>query len=279
MKTACVIGWPITYSRSPLIHNFWLKQLSIEGHYERRPIESVDFERFLQNLRGEGYVGCNVTIPYKERAFAAIEKTDAIATKLQAVNTVYVREDGLHGTNSDVEGYRQSLAVELDPKELINEHAVLLGSGGAALAVAAALMELQIGHISIVSRNPEKTARAYERLGGCLSFHAWPVNSSLLEGCKIIVNATPLGMTGHQDLDIDLSDLPADAVVSDIVYSPLKTGLLRSAEAHGLRTVGGLGMLLHQAVRGFELWFGKRPMVTRELYDLVARDLDPNYRP
>jgi shikimate dehydrogenase len=278
MKKACVIGWPIGHSRSPLIHNYWLKLHGIAGRYDRVPVEPKDLSPFFANFLVEGYCGCNVTIPHKEPVFDLVEIADAATQRLGAVNTVIERNGRLLGTNTDGEGFLANLKAHCPNLDLRDKRIVLLGAGGAAMAVVGALMEEGAAEIAIANRSRTHGEELGNRFGNKIRTVDWQARSQALEGSALLVNTTALGMTGHPPLEIDLSLLPGGAVVTDIVYSPLKTQLLQDAGARGYRAVGGLGMLLHQAVRGFELWFGTRPEVTEELYDLVARDIDPDYR-
>lgn len=277
MKKACVIGWPISHSRSPLIHGYWLRQLGIDGSYERIPVQPESLAAFLRDLSLNGYSGCNVTIPHKEEAFSCVEPADQHTTRLRAVNTVYIRDGRLLGTNTDGEGFIRNLRSQAPDIVLANQKAVLLGAGGAAASITSALLEENVAEICIVNRSPERSLALRERFGPRLKAQDWEQRSDVLDGARLLVNTTSLGMTGQPALEIDLRRLGNDAVVSDIVYVPLQTALLKQARAMGLCTVEGLGMLLHQAVRGFELWFGTRPEVTRELYQLVARDIDPEF--
>jgi shikimate dehydrogenase len=278
MKKTCVIGWPIGHSRSPLIHNYWLKLHGIPGHYDRVPVEPKDLSPFFANFLANGYCGCNVTIPHKEPVFGLVEIADAATQRLGAVNTVFERNGKLLGTNTDGEGFLANLKANCPSLDFCGKRVVLLGAGGAAMAIIGALLEEGAAEIVMANRTRERGKELENRFGNKIRTVDWNARSQALQGSVLLVNTTALGMTGHPPLEIDLSLLPEGAVVADIVYSPLKTQLLHDARARGHRVVGGLGMLLHQAVRGFELWFGTRPEVTEELYDLVARDIDPDYR-
>lgn len=277
MKKACVIGWPISHSRSPLIHNYWLKQLGITGTYERVPVEPSKLAEFFSNLAANGYAGCNVTLPHKEQAFQLVEPADESTQRLGAVNTVYVRDDQLHGTNTDGEGFVNNLESSCPGFDIRNTRAVLLGAGGAAMAIASALLQHGASEIVMANRSIERAEKLRERFGPAIKPLEWSQRSAQLSESDLLVNTTSLGMKGQPELTIDLSRLSAKAVVSDIVYVPLRTALLEQAAARGNPVVEGLGMLLHQAVRGFELWFGVRPTVTPDLHDLIARDVDPGY--
>lgn len=275
MKKACVIGWPISHSRSPLIHGYWLRKYGIDGNYDRIPVEPERLDRFLFTLSDQGFEGCNITIPHKERAFELIVPADHSTRRLRAVNTVYVRDARLLGTNTDGEGFIRNLQSRVEDPGLHNAKAVILGAGGAAAAIASALLDEGVEQIDIVNRSFERAEALQRRFGKALHPVSWDHRSETIEDARLLVNTTSLGMTGQPPLDLDLGRLADSAIVADIVYTPLRTALLHRAESRGLRVIEGLGMLLHQAVRGFELWFGVRPEVTQELYQLVADDIMP----
>lgn len=279
MIKACVIGWPITHSRSPLIHGYWIKRHGLDASYSRVPVEPDNLAAFLLRLPDAGYAGCNVTLPHKEPACQIVKNVDDIAGKLGAANTIYIRDHRILATNTDGEGFINSLMASAPSLSLRNRRAVILGAGGAAVAVANALIMNGVTEIAVVNRSVERAAALHSRLGPQIRPVAWSQRSEALTDCDILINTTSLGMTNQPALDIDLERLTPKALVTDIVYAPLRTGLLVDAAARGHVVVEGLGMLLHQAVRGFELWFGVRPQVTRELHDLVAKDIDPAYGP
>lgn len=272
MKKACVIGWPISHSRSPLIHNHWLRAHGIAGLYERVPVEPERLRDFLAGLKND-YAGCNVTLPHKEAAFALVDEKDEIARRIGVVNTIYVRDGRLRGTSTDGEGFIANLASGSPALRLKDERAVLLGAGGAAMAIIGALLDQGVAEIAIANRTMERAQALAQKFGRAITPVAWDSRAAALADCALLVNTSSLGMSGQPALEIDLSRLPARATVTDIVYTPLETPLLQAARARGNPAVGGLGMLLHQAVRGFELWFGVRPQVSQALHDLVARDI------
>jgi len=278
MIKACVIGWPISHSRSPLIHGYWLKQHGIEGSYTRQPVEPSALGSFLTGLSAAGYAGCNVTIPHKEKAFGLVTRADETTERLGAVNTVYVRDGKTFGTNTDGEGFINSLYQSAPHVSLANARVIVLGAGGASLAVVNAVLEQGAAEVAVANRTPEKVEVLRQRFGPRVVPLAWENAAGHLSECSLLVNTTSLGMKGQPPLLLDLSRLAASAVVTDIVYTPLRTKLLEDAAARGNTVVEGLGMLLHQAVRGFSLWFGTKPKVTQELHDLIARDIDPEYR-
>ncbi|QIG48208.1 shikimate dehydrogenase [Nordella sp. HKS 07] len=277
-RKACVIGWPISHSRSPLIHGYWLKRYGIAGSYERLPVKPEELSAFFSSLMANGLAGCNVTLPHKEAAFRAVRTADAATARLSVVNTVFARDGELWGTSTDGEGFLASLAAGHPGWRAAGQSVVILGAGGATRALVGALLDAGAGRIFIANRTRAKAEELKRDFGCRAEPHDWAEASDLLRHADLVINTTSLGMTGQPALEIDLGNLPNTALVTDIVYTPLETDLLKRAEARGNPIVPGLGMLLHQAVRGFELWFGTRPEVTDDLYDLVARDIDPGYR-
>ena len=273
MKKACVIGWPIEQSRSPLIHNYWLKNYGIDALYEKKPLEPEDVSDFIANLVTSEFVGCNVTIPHKETVFLAVQKVDAIAARLAAVNTVYVRDGMVCGTNTDGEGFIASLRYSFPAFNLKNRTALIVGAGGAAKAVIGALLDEGVEKIGIINRTRERILALQQQFGPRIIEINGISASEELRSCTLLVNTTSQGMKGQPALDLDIKALPPEAIVADIVYAPLETAFLERARQQGNPVLGGLGMLLYQAVRGFELWFGIRPEVTGELYELIAADV------
>ena len=277
MIRACVIGWPISHSRSPIIHGYWLRKHRIDGSYTRLPVEPEKLGDFIATLSQQGLSGCNVTLPHKESVYGLVTIADEATRKLGAVNTVYQRDGATLGINTDGEGFLNSLKSGAPSFSIRNGRAVVLGAGGAALAIVNALLNEGAEDVVVVNRSLEKAEALRTRFGNKVKPANWESRAGVLSEAELLVNTTSLGMTGQPDLDIDLSRLPASAVVTDIVYTPLRTKLLDDAAARGHVVVEGLGMLLHQAVRGFELWFGVRPEVTAELHDLVATDIAPKH--
>ncbi len=278
MIRACVIGWPISHSRSPLIHRYWLKAFGIDGSYSRVPVEPENLAQFISDLVKNGFAGCNVTLPHKENVFRIVTPADEATRRLGAVNTVFIRDGQTFGTNTDVEGFLNSLRQSRPELDLKNKRAVVLGAGGAAMSVVEALLRENVTEITVCNRSIEKAQGLRNRFGPAIKPEVWERRSAVLKDCSLLVNTTSLGMKGQDQLEIDLEPLDRSAIVTDIVYVPLRTRLLDDAAKQGNPVVEGLGMLLHQAVRGFELWFGKRPQVTQDLYNLVACDIDPDYR-
>lgn len=268
---ACLIGWPAAHSRSPIIHIYWLRTLGIDGDYRIEAVEPAAFAEFIGDLRARGYRGANVTIPHKEQALAR-STPDARARAVGAANTLYFVGDELHSTNTDVEGFIGNLDAAAPGWDRAQE-ALVLGAGGSSRAVIFGLLERGIARVHLANRTTERAQALAQQFGERVSVLAWDKVESMLPRAGLLVNTTSLGMKGQPPLDIDVARLPGDAVVADLVYVPLETALLKTAKARGLKTADGLGMLLHQAVRGFELWFGKRPQVTPELRALVEADL------
>lgn len=277
-RKACVIGWPISHSRSPLIHGYWLKRYGIAGSYERLPVRPEELPAFFSGLITSGFAGCNITLPHKEAAFRAVRTADAATARLGVVNTVFTRDGELWGTSTDGEGFLASLAAGHPSWRAAGQSVVILGAGGATRALVGALLDAGAGRLLIANRTRAKAEELKRDFGCRVEPHDWTEASDLLRHADLVINTTSLGMTGQPALAVDLGKLPNTTLVTDIVYTPLETDLLKRAKARGNPIVPGLGMLLHQAVRGFELWFGTRPEVTGDLYDLVARDIEPGYR-
>jgi shikimate dehydrogenase len=271
LPAACLIGWPAAHSRSPLIHHHWLRQLHIEGGYSIEAVPPEGFAEFVLHLKRHGYIGANVTIPHKERALQ-LAAADARARAVGAANTLWYDGDMLRATNTDVEGFIGNLDASAPGWDAANE-ALVLGAGGSARAVVFGLLERGIARIRVANRSPERSAALARQFGERVHPMAWDSVAPAMPSAGLLVNTTSLGMSGQPPLQIDLAPLASQAVVADLVYVPLVTPLLAAAQARGLRTADGLGMLLHQAVRGFELWFGQRPRVTAKLHALVAQDL------
>jgi shikimate dehydrogenase len=272
LKAACVIGWPVEHSRSPLIHNYWIKQLGIAAEYRREAVPPEHFADFVGRLAEHGYVGANVTVPHKQAALA-LSAPDERARAVGAANTLWLEAGALRSTNTDIEGFIANLDAASRGWERGLEQAVLLGAGGAARAVIFGLLERGVPRIHVVNRSVDHALELRRQFGDRISPHRWEDARDVLPDAGLLVNTTSLGMVGQPALELDVARLPARAVVADIVYVPLATPLLIAARRRGLRAVDGLGMLLHQAVGGFARWFGVRPQVTPELRALVEADL------
>jgi len=284
VPVACIIGWPVEHSRSPLIHNYWLKTYGIAGEYRREAVPPERFASFAGSLAARGYVGANVTVPNKEAALGC-SLPDEVASVVGAANTLWLDGGFLQSTNTDVEGFLNNLdacapgwdralgqdAAQGAARDLAN--VVVVGAGGAARAVVYALLTRDVHRITVVNRSRDRAAVMRGRFGERVRIAPFEELDALLGDAALLVNTSTLGMAGQPELAVDVGRLPGHAVVADLVYVPLKTPLLNAAQARGLTTADGLGMLLHQAVRGFALWFGKTPEVTAELRAVVEADL------
>jgi shikimate dehydrogenase len=268
---ACLIGWPAAHSRSPVIHKYWLKSFGIDGDYRIEAVKPEDFVAFVAVLAERGYTGANVTIPHKEQALKVAE-ADERARAVGAANTLWFDGPTLRATNTDVEGFVGSLDASA-PGWDKTEEALVLGAGGMARAVVFGMIERGIRTIHLANRTLPRAEEVARQFGASVRPAPWDRVATLLPRAGLLVNTTSLGMKGQPQLEIDVGLLPAGATVSDAVVPPLRTPLLEAAGARGLNTADGLGMLLHQAVRGFSLWFGRRPAVTAELRALVEADL------
>ena len=267
---ACLIGWPAAHSRSPLIHHYWLRKLGIEGGYNIEAVPPEGFAEFVLHLSRHGFVGANVTIPHKERALA-LTRPDARARAVGAANTLWYEGGELFSTNTDVEGFIGNLDACAPGWSAAD--ALVLGAGGSSRAVVFGLLERGVKRVHLANRTVERARAVADQFGAQVYPVRWDQVSELLPRSGLLVNTTSLGMHGQPPLEIDVGLLPSDAVVADLVYVPLETALVAAARTRGLKSADGLGMLLHQAVRGFELWFGQRPQVTPELRALVEADL------
>jgi len=276
-KSVCVIGYPVKHSRSPLIHNYWIKQHGIDAEYRTEEVPPQDFPAFVQSLREHGYVGANVTVPHKQ-ASMAVSEPDARARAVGAANTLWYADGVLRSTNSDVEGFLANLDSAAPGWDRGLESAVVLGAGGGARAAVFALMQRDVQRIHVINRTIARAEALQKQFGPRVRPAGWDETTGLLGGAGLLVNTTTLGMEGCPPLEINLR-CPASLVVADLVYHPLLTKLLTAARERGLRTADGLGMLLHQAVRGFELWFGVRPQVTPELRAMIESDLGKGREP
>jgi shikimate dehydrogenase len=270
-RAACVLGWPVAHSRSPLIHNYWLKRYGIAGEYRREAVPPEQFADFAHSLAARGYVGANVTVPHKEAALA-LSQPDERAGAVGAANTLWLEAGALRSTNTDVEGFLDNLDACAPQWDRGLAKAVVLGAGGAARGVIYSLIGRGVSHITVVNRTHSRAENLHERFGKAVHPADWG-DESVFADAGLVVNATTLGMAGQPGLPLDVGKLPGHAVVADLVYVPLLTPFLRAARGCGLRTADGLGMLMYQAVRGFALWFGQKPEVTAELRTLLEADL------
>jgi len=268
-RLAGVLGWPVSHSRSPKLHNFWLARYGIDGAYVPLPVAPADFVTAVHGLRAVGFRGANVTIPHKEAAFAVCTRVDETARRAGAVNTLSFAAGEVAGSNTDGAGFLANLRAQgVDPAA---GPALLLGAGGAARAIAAELLGLGV-RVCVANRSHERAAALAAVLPG-IETMAWNRRHAALPDHALLVNTTSAGMGGSPELELDFAHADASLVVADIVYVPLATPLLAAASSRGLRTVGGLGMLLHQAVPGFSEWFGVTPEVDQEVIDLMTADI------
>ena len=273
-RVAGVMGWPVAHSRSPLLHNFWLDRYGIDGAYVPFAVRPGEVAGALRALPDLGVAGVNVTVPHKEAAFAAVDARDAAARRIGAVNTVFVDDGGaLRGSNTDAFGFLEALRTRSPGWTAAAGPAVVLGAGGAARAVLAALAEAGAPEVRLVNRTRARAESLADAFGAPVAVVGWGERESALAGAALLVNTTTLGMAGAPPLDLRLDDLPESALVNDIVYTPLETALLAAAQARGCAAVDGLEMLLHQARPGFAGWFGREPEVGDALRQRLRADL------
>jgi shikimate dehydrogenase len=271
-RKAGVMGWPIAHSRSPQLHNYWLRQYGIDGAYVPLAIEPGNVGKALRALPVLGFRGCNVTIPHKESVLQAVDEVEPLAARIGAVNTVIVRDDrSLLGRNSDAFGFIESIRDALPAWRADKGPAVVVGAGGAARAIVVALQQEGAREIRIANRSAERAESLAAEFG--LALVSWDERVEALRGAAIVVNSTSQGMEGEMPLDLPLDALPKDAVVFDSVYVPLETSLLAAARRRGNVAIDGLGMLLHQGRPGFSAWFGVEPEVTPELRRTIEATL------
>jgi shikimate dehydrogenase len=268
---AGVMGWPVMHSRSPILHNYWLAQHGLTGTYVPLAIRPEGLAAALRALPALGFVGCNLTIPHKEAALAIVDRVDAVARRIGAVNTVVVGADGsLDGRNTDAFGYVESIREAQLHWRADRGPIVVLGAGGGARAVLVGLIDAGAREIRLVNRNSARAQALATELGdGAVRTRSWDERGAALESAAMLINTTSLGMVGQPPLDLALDRLPRDALVSDIVYVPRETALLAAARARGNPTVNGLGMLIHQARPAFQAWFGIMPDASAELRAMV----------
>src|SRR5665213_109010 len=270
-KKVCIMAWPAGHSRSPLIHNYWIKKHGLDAEYVREAVPPEKFKEFISHFRANGYIGGNVTVPHKETVLT-LSEPDERAKAVGAANCVWYEGEKLRSTNTDVEGFLGNLDVVAPGWGRGLETAMVLGAGGGARAVIYALIQRNVGRIYVINRTVARAETLKKKFGARVHVAKWEEITGLLGGAGLLVNTTTLGMVGQPPLDVNLR-CPASLVVADLVYAPLETGLLKLARERGLRAADGLGMLLHQAVRGFERWFGIKPEVTPELRAMVEADL------
>lgn len=271
---AGVMGWPVAHSRSPAIHNHWIRHYGLNGSYVLLPVQPERIADAVRGLRALGFAGCNITIPHKVAAMPLMDRIDPLAARIGAINTVVVEQDGtLSGYNTDAFGYIQSLLDARPDWRADAGPVTVLGAGGAARAILVALAERGAKEIRLCNRSPDKAQALAAEFGAPIRAVPWEQREDALEDCALLVNTTSLGMKGQAPLEIALDRLPRHALVSDIVYVPLETPLLAAARARGNVAVDGLGMLLNQARPAFEHWSGVMPTLTPELRRLIEATL------
>ncbi len=274
-RRAFVIGSPINHSRSPLIHGFWLRQAGLEGSYDPVEVAPADLQSFVAALKdgSSGFTGGNVTIPHKEAVLALVDDVDEIARQIGAANTLWLEHGRLMATNTDSHGFAANLD-ENAPDWASGKKALVFGAGGASRAIIHALLSRGFESVLIVNRTVERARALTHSFGPRVSAHGSEQLQDLMKGADLFVNTTSLGMEGSEVPAIDFTVMAANALVTDIVYFPLQTPILAMAKRQGLRTVDGLGMLLHQAAPGFGKWFGVAPEVTPQLRQLIIADME-----
>jgi len=271
---AGVMGWPIMHSRSPMLHNYWLDKHGLVGRYVPLAIKVERLKEALRALPALGFSGCNLTIPHKIEALKIVDEVHEAARRIGAVNCVIVRpDDSLYGVNNDGWGYIENVVERVPGWRADAGPIVVLGAGGGARAVVVALLDRGAKQIRLVNRTPARAETLKQQIGGSIELMSWADRHKALQGAAMLVNTTSQGMVGQPALDISLDQLPTSALVSDIVYTPLETPLLKAARQRGNPSVDGLGMLLHQARPAFKAWFGVLPEVTPELRKMIEATL------
>lgn len=270
---AALLGYPVSHSLSPTMHMHWIKTYGLDAHYGAMAVAPEGFEAALRALVDRGFMGCNLTMPLKEKALSFMDYHDESCLMSGAVNTVVMRDGKMHGYNSDGFGFLESLKAQVP--DWSGQRVVILGTGGAARGIIASLRAAGAGHFVLVNRTRAKAERVVKQFTmTAVDVVDWDDRTAALDGATLLVNCTSLGMVGHAALDLDLARLPDHATVADIVYRPLETPLLAAARARGLKTADGLPMLMHQGRLGFEHWFGIDPAVTAELQAALLADIE-----
>ena len=265
-KLAGIMGMAVLQSRSPIIHNHWIREHGISAAYGHLPVQIDRVEAAVRGLSALGLAGCNITQPHKLAAFPLMDWLSPAAQRIGAINCIVVQADGaLHGFNFDGEGFVQSLREQRPQWRAAQGPVVVLGAGGAARAVLCALIDEGAREIRLINRTRDKAEALAAGSGSIVQVIDWSSRHDALDGAALLVNSTNQGMYGQPPLDLSLDALPLNAIVSDLIYVPLETPLLATARARGHAIVNGLGMLLHQAVPAFEAWFGVRPVVNDSL--------------
>ena len=278
MKKACVIGWPISHSRSPLIHNYWLSRYGISGSYERIAVAPADLEGFFARIRSGEFTGCNITLPHKESAIVYLDRVEDEARVSGSVNTIYWEDAKLVGTSTDGRGFADNVTATVKDFTWTGQKMLVLGAGGSARAIIAGLLQREVTEVGVWNRTAQRAEALSQQLGKKVSAVNRDALVDAAREADVIINTTSAGFSGTPQLDFPFGAISEKKIVADIVYVPLVTPFLQQAKAHGHIIVPGLGMLLYQAVLGFEKWFGHRPEVTQELHDLVARDIEKGHQ-
>jgi shikimate dehydrogenase len=269
-RIAGIFGWPVDHSRSPRLHGYWLREFGIDGAYIPFATHPSKLEQGIRALPALGFRGGNITLPHKERALALVDEVTPLARRIGAINMLVVREDGtILGDNSDGFGFIANLQQVQPDWRGGKGPAVLLGAGGAARAIVVSLLDAGVPEIRLINRTTRRAEEIAEAVGGPIKVLPWDARADALKDAALLVNSTNLGMAGQAPLELDLRNLPKEAVVYDIVYVPLMTDLLKAAQQRGNRIVDGIGMLLHQGRPGFKIWFGEDAQVTPELRAFV----------
>ncbi|MDR3326026.1 MAG: shikimate dehydrogenase [Rhodospirillaceae bacterium] len=265
-KLVGIIGWPVSHSLSPKLHGFWIEKYRIDGVYLPLQVRPRDFRSVLRAISNIGFIGVNVTIPYKQMAFKLSDHVDVIARRIGAVNTLIIREDGsIEGRNTDVFGFLENIRITVPDFNITISPAVIIGAGGAARAIIVGLLSNGVPKVRLINRTKSRALELAEEFGNSIEVVDWNNRNDALYGSALLVNATSLGMIGQQPLELELDLLPKNAVVADIVCTPIRTPLLTMAHKYGYRIVDGLGMLLYQACPSFFTWFNIMPEVTINL--------------
>ena len=271
-RLAAVLGNPISHSKSPRMHNYWLKQNKLNGYYIPIKVELADFEQTIRTLMKMGFSGVNVTIPHKLLALKIADESSSIAQYIGAANTLtFTKENKIYADNTDAYGFINNIKSKYpnwNPKKGVS---VVLGAGGASRAVIAALLSEGSKQIMVLNRTIEKAEVLKKDYDNKITVESWEKINEVLASSKNIINTTSLGMNDETFIPINPEAIPEKSLVSDLVYTPLETNLLKIAKNRGSKTVDGLGMLIHQGVPGFEAWFGQKPLVTEELREILIK--------
>jgi len=271
---AGVMGWPVMHSRSPLLHNYWMEQQGLTGTYVPLAIKPGTLDAALRAMHPLGFSGCNLTIPHKLDAMAVVDEVDDVARKIGAISCVVVREDGaLFGTNNDWLGFTGNLKQSYPDWRGDAGPVAVIGAGGGGRAVCYALLQMGVPEIRLVNRTAEEPLAIVRDFGGPIETFDWDDRHDILDGVTMAVNVTSQGMAGEPALDIDLAKLPVSAVAADIIYTPLETPFLAAARQRGNDTLNGLGMLLHQGIPAWRMWFDIEPTVTDELRQIMEASI------